>query len=379
MTSQTIACKRRSFLSQAIVGVTGATLLNEASRAKSQQPDKPCLGSASDAIILLLDLLFEVQGEAYIEAGQELRRESLNCADTLKIFYDDIEDLLKRLKEKQSGTSHQRISDTLQLARSNMRLVTAPGLTAPQLRLALASLSVVNKEISDAAQDLLPSGQIVLDEEAKKILQRIIDFAHRAKTVPEATRQGEKNYSEKIAVIRENFQTARKAVFDASTAAESNTKSEAQVHVNAAITALRMLPNPPSTSTRKSAVDRMIECLEGAMVWVEVGAQSVPIVFDKLDGKIKLNPAFKKHHAEMENEPATDSAFVQGVGGLLDVLCQPNNRSRRGICYWAAGMAWLRHPQNAQGRIFLIAGALTRFACEPVAAKDELIKALAGA
>jgi hypothetical protein len=361
---------RRSFLHGGLAAGTGAGFF----RTVSATAD-PCLGSASDAIVLLLDLLFNVQDEAYVEAGKKLRAASVLCADTLQSLYDEIDKLAKRITpQKSSSVTMQRMSELLEFGRTNIRLVKNSTISSAH---AFASLAMINQEVSNAAQDLLP-----LDDEARRILKRIIDISHKAREVPEVTRQAQRDYDAQIQIIRANFQAVRAAIFAAATAAEHDVKTTATEQIEHAIKALNTIPANRGSSVRIPAATIMVQCLEGARTWVNNGPRSIPIFFDESEKKVKANPNAKKHHSPFDNafrgRFGAMTISSQGVSGLLSGLCLPDNLSRRGACYWAAGMAWLRHPQYFEGRVFLIAGALTRFPCDPGSAKDSLIKALAG-
>jgi hypothetical protein len=375
---------RRAFLTKGIAATASTGLFGFTTISGKPRVTETCLGSASDAIILLLDLLFSVLDEAYVEAGKNLRRASLNCADALQELYNEIDELVAKIKSRRTASdAGRRMEELLEIGRTNVRFLRSAEPRGGGTPLVLASLALINEEVSKAAQDLLPSGDIVLDEDAKRILQKIIDTVRVSRDVPAATRLAEKQYSVEIALIRERVAIIKDAIFDASAAAESDSKTQARKRMNDAITALNQMPmnSDPSSNPREPAAKIMIKCLQGARTWVEMGSHSVPIVVDDKTGKIMLNPSIKKHHTGEGMEASSSymnmPAPAQGVGGLLGNLCGPNNLGRRCACYWAAGMAWLS-SQNADERFNLIDGALIKFTCNPSSNKTSLVKALAG-
>jgi len=380
---------RRKFLAGGVVAASfGALVPFVKAVSETEAPAEAYLGSASDAIIMLLDLLLSVQSEAYIDAGGKLRTASLLCAETLEALFTEIDLLVSKIKVKKSeqALAAQRMKELVELGRRSTRLI--PGSIDAHGRsttILLASLSVITEQVSQTAQGLLPQGEIVLDEDAKKTLERIIELVRQAREVPTATKDAEREYGTKTLAIRKNIDSLRNDIFAASSFAEANDIKNAETHIISAIGTLEsLMGTASSTEEAWAGTKAMIQCLEGARTWVTtIGPKGTPITVDE-KGKITLTTEKRKHHSasvialsSSTGEPPIPTP-PQGVGGLLDAICKPNNWSRRGVCYWAAGMAWLRHPQDGNGRLLVLQGALVHLLCDPYNHKDMLLRTLAG-
>lgn len=401
---------RRSFLSRSmamgIVAGLGTGATRQEDMVFATLPDAECKPSPADSLLLYLDLLIKVQSNAFYDASKGIIIASKNCSDTLKKIQDQVKVLQTEVQNAHTKAQTQQMRQALDFGRAQAQLIKT-SLNAPQdgQRLVASALVLVSDHISQAAQDLLPAGEITLSAKAKDALAELIRLVRDFEQVPEETRRAQEEYQDRVNEIRTTIDQIRNDLFAASAKANdaetADSESAAQEARNSAASTLDQaicklknfgskpadklpcdtptpepippsgvaktppaLPAAPSVAT---PIDLMIAVLEGTKRIIQN-----PQLISRIIRGGEDNPRFIQ--ASFGGSHGAPLSIYSRVQAAINRECPKGTPLRT---FWCIDLILgpLAYPDK-QTRIPLIAGVLLLFPCW-VGNKTNLAAALA--
>jgi hypothetical protein len=366
---------RRTFLGLSMISGLGAGLLLHAPATSAATVSLECNPSASDTLLLYIDLLGRVQSEAFSAAATTISGAAKDCAGTLDTLYEKVELLAAELKGRRVRAHAEQMRQAVELGKAQIQLLkTAPASGRTSWAALGETLSMVGTQVNRSAQELLPPGKITLTPKAKELLQDITTLVRDFKSVPDATRTAADQHQERVNQISKLSNEIRDLLFAASAdAADADLSSDAAVaqqakaraarNIDEACAMLEQLRVPPDRKKRgeMSPVDLLVKVLQGTKQ--SLGAQNARY---QRDGQAQFLPA-------NFTSPVPDSMYSR-VQQVLNQFCPRGTPLRTLQC--ASLILGPRAYPDVNTRIPLIAGVLVLFRCA-TGDKASLARALA--
>ena len=386
------AASRRSFLKISAAAGVGTLVCAENSAKGAVEQQCGYRLSAFEALSMLSELLFRIQGDSFVLLNQKLETVAEDCQEQFKKLCVSVEQLTSKLR---SGTDAAARAQHMKVL-ADLGCSSATGLanTNPTGSTALLkSLEVVNKEIGLAAQALLPDGETVLSAEATAILRSIIVQVHESAALQRSIDKARNSLVTSRELILKGTQNLHNLIFKAGAeilTAESGkatererAREEAVKQLEAIRTALeefisqltdRQLYSPNSSG------DFLLAALEGMQQWVKdpasVGAAS-PVA---VNGR-RSSFAIRRNHVDAHSYAAFGGFDPGTITGLLRSYCPPDGAvhvtqvitAMTAVAAWKIGRdfggIFTRRPKVTPGEVLQKVRSglyFLRFSCRPV-------------
>jgi hypothetical protein len=173
--------KRRTFLKLAVGGAFGSVLVTHSADARDSGLRTPCgVISASDSILIYINMVFLILNEAYRSKGKRDIKKLADCMKAFKLLYEKIDQLCVELGNSRMTTQAGQLGELAEVGRANLRLIDrSVSYSRDAMRPILAGLSVVGQQLCWQCQKLLPEGEIKLSQRARTLLNDIIELIDR--------------------------------------------------------------------------------------------------------------------------------------------------------------------------------------------------------
>jgi hypothetical protein len=368
---------RRRFLRRSVVSGLGAGLVLNAPGTSAASVPAECEPSASDSLLLYIDLLGRIQSEAFSAAAGAITSAAKDCYGTLDSLYLKIELLMVELKGRRVRAHAEQMRNAVQFGKAQIELIRTLPANGQKTWAALgATIAVVGTQVDRGAQDLLPSGRIVLTPKAKELLEEIMILVRDFRAVPESTKRATDAHQDRVNEISRLTNEIRDLLFAASSdaadadlsanpALAQQAKLRAAKNIDDACTKLEQLRVPANTARRSelTSVDLLVKVLQGTKP--SVGALSAQL---RRDGQMQFVPT------SFGASAAVPDSMYSRVQQVLNAHCPYGTPWRTLHC--ASLILGPRAYADVNTRIPLIAGVLVLFRCSG-GDKAALARALA--
>ena len=325
---------RRSFLKiSAVAGVGTLVCADDSARGSVEQQCGFRL-SAFEALVMLSDLVFKIQGDSFVLLNQKIETVAEDCQEEFKKLCASVEQLTSKLR---SGTDaatrakHMKVLAEIGCSSaSGLANTNPPGSTA-----LLKSLEVIKKEIGLAAQALLPDGETVLNAEATAILRSIIVQVHGTVALQSNIDNARKSLDTSRNLILQGTQNLQSLIFSAGSEILTAESDNSAKHQEARKEAVRLLEKAHATLTKYLADlaeqklyfqnpkgDFLLAALEGTAQWVKDPA-SVGASASGASGDTPSRTKTGRNHAEAHSY-AFGGFNPTTITGLLRRHCPPD-------------------------------------------------------
>lgn len=294
---------RRQFLRRSAISGLGAGLMLNAPSAGAVSVPLECEPSASDSLFLYIDLLGKIQSEAFSDAASKITSAARDCYQTLDSLYQKLDLLIVELKGRRVRAHAEQMRNAVELGKAQIELIRTLPSSGQSAWAALgATLGMVESQVTSRAQDLLPSGRIVLTPKAKELLEEITTLVRDFRSVPESTKKATDAHQDRVAEISSLTSQIRDLLFAASSdAAEADLSANPALAQQAKLRAAKNIDDAcakleqlrvPANKARQSeltSVDLLVKVLQGtkqslgvlnAQFRRERGMQLLPASFD---------------------------------------------------------------------------------------------------
>jgi len=370
---------RRRFLSSSVISGVGAGvgLALHAPATSAASSTLECEPSASDSLLLYMDLLGKVQSEAFSAAATLITGAARNCYTTLDLLYEKVELLAGELQGRRLRAHVEQMRDAVSLGKAQVQLIrTSPTNVQKTWPAVAASLSLVGSQVNRTAQDLLPPGKITLTPKARQLLAEIMTLVRDFQSVPADTKKAADEHQNRVNEISKLTNEIRDLLFAASSdAADADLTGQASIaqeakaratrNIDDACAKLEQLRVPADKARRNelSSVDLLVKVLQGTKQ--SLGAQNARL---QQTGQAQFVPASFNASAAVSN------SIYSRVQQALNENCPRGTPLRTLQC--ASLILGPRAYSDLTTRIPLIAGVLVLLRCAS-GDKANLARALA--
>lgn len=359
---------RRRFVTGSLTFGAGIGLLAPVTKASSSTSAVECQASAADSLILYLDLLRNVQSQAFTDAAAKIIPATTNCYITLDSLYEKVLLLQKELRPTRAQGQIQEMQRAVEMGKAQMDAIrTSFAHSRGASALLGQTLDFVRGQVSQAAQDMLPAGKITLSPKAKKLLEEVMVIVSKSHDVPQQTQRAVDVHQQRVNEIATLTNAIRDDLFAASEAAAdadfSSSPAEAQrakltaaQKIEAACTKLEQLKPKQAEESRTdivrnlSAADLLIKILRGT----EKSVGNLNASIRRKDQAQVVNASF------VTSAPGMASNYSR-VQAALDLNC-PRGTPFRTLHCLGLILGALAYP-DPKMRIPLISGVLVLFPC----------------
>lgn len=353
---------RRRFLGRSIISGLGAGLFLHTPTASAATASPECDASASDSLILYIDLLGRVQSEAFSAAATPITIAAKDCSTTLDTLYEKVELLAVELRGRRVRAHADQMRQAVEFGKAQIRLFkTAQASADKSWAVLAATLNLVQSQVNRNAQELLPPGKITLTPKAKELLQDIMSLVRDFRSVPESTRTAADEHQNRVNEISKLSNDIRDLLFAASAdAADADlsgdpglaqqAKARAARNIDEACAKLEQLRVPANRAARSesTSVDLLVKVLQGTKQ--SLGAQNARY---RRDSGAQFIPA--------SFSSAVPDSMYSRVQQVLNQHCPRGTPLRTLQC--ASLILGPRAYPDLNTRIPLIAGVLVLFRC----------------
>src|SRR6266498_5315631 len=167
---------RRTFLGNSVALGVCASFSPLSSHAVAAEMEPECKPSVADALILYLDLLIQVQSEAFSAAAVGILKAAKDCSDLLDKLYEKIDRLQEALRDSPARAQANQMRNSVNVARAHVDLIKASIGSAHSGNLALAStLTFIKGQIEKASVEL-PQETVLISQKAKVLIDEVIQL-----------------------------------------------------------------------------------------------------------------------------------------------------------------------------------------------------------
>src|ERR1051325_3142384 len=110
---------RRSFLTRSVIFGAGVGLLASTESASAATAALECQASAADSLVMYIDLLRNVQSEAFVEAATIIDTAATSCYQTLDTLYEKVKLLQTELRRTKAQSKVQEVRNALEVGRAH--------------------------------------------------------------------------------------------------------------------------------------------------------------------------------------------------------------------------------------------------------------------
>ena len=362
---------RRLFLTRSVAFGVGTGLVLSAPGANAATFDSECEASASDSLILYLDLLVKVQSEAFSGAARIISGAARDCYATLDALYKKVEALEAELSNSHGKAQVQQMRQAIEIGKAHVAVLKASFAHSrnPSVGLATA-LTLIGNQVTQNAQEMLPPGKITLTPKAKKLLEEVMGLVRDFHEVPKNTQQADDAYQARVTEISTLTNKVRDLLFAASSsaadadlskssAAAQEAKARAAKQIDDACANLELLGSKPGAARlgdnagRPTAVDLMVKLLQGTKKML--GAMNASLRDGSGQKSMRMVSA---RFAASESVPESNYSRVQRA---LNSHCPWGTpfKTLHCLCLILGALAYT----DPDTRLPLIAGVLVFFPC----------------
>jgi hypothetical protein len=191
--------RRRSFLSLATLPGF-ALVMPYLANASSDISGCEASANPSETLFAYTFLLDSVFIDEFLAQTEDLRKQLNQCRRAMEQVFGLAEDLLNQVRHLTAATDFRNMRSAVHRGKRTTLLLEASATSSNPVsrRHYVGILEELNEEVDAATQNLLPVGKVVLDGEAKKKLQELLDSIAQAHRMFEIEKTKESTDESKI-------------------------------------------------------------------------------------------------------------------------------------------------------------------------------------
>jgi len=402
-----------------MVGGVASTLT--ATTAAQVSDEKKCEERPlADALMLFMELLFDVQQSAIVKAAEATFKPARDCEKTLCQLSERIDALKAEICESSKSKRAQQMRDLVETGRVNAQLLEKSSGASPAKFASLAvSLNTINSLIDDAARDVEIECKIILTEKGKRLLLEIIKLIDLNRWICTRITESQQVFASDVDLARCRVRAVQHYIFEAADAITHNNLPKLDENIDNAVRTLRLLdssvadqpvntnaPVEPSNLKPAKEVDSIDHSDTPSVVKPAVAVDCMPekpsplppgnpteVLIGMLRGTQELakNPAARPqvtwNHDSGRDERrvlvksvaahSRRAMLAENIGTLLDTYCKPYTYYRRAVLSVGVDVAWTTYRNNPGKRAGVIWWTLSKIGCPAGSDPTTLVSKLA--